>query len=150
MRILIAFFLLMPGVAHALSCAPPNAARSLDFALSHGAPLRVVAGRLDTNTGSDAALTGQELRRGGWEQGVDETIRIRRQCVASWCGERLSGSREGLFLLTIRPDGMAELVTGPCGGTVFDLPSAAQKRALLRCVQAGQCAPGDHGLFSGP
>ena len=79
MRWLAVLILLAPGLAHALSCAPPNAARSLDFALTHGAPLRVVAGTLDADTTDTARLKGDELRRGGWQTGFDETIRLRRQ-----------------------------------------------------------------------
>ena len=143
----------LPSIAGALSCLPPNAARSLDQAMQSGVPVRAVAGELrrtaaspETRTGT-YHLKGTELSRGGWLSEFAEEIRVEARCVASWCAELPGAQTQGLFLLTIGQSGAPLLRIGPCGGTVFPLPDGVGREALQRCARTGRCSAEDIRLF---
>ena len=160
MRWLIALLLFgIPSGAFALSCLPPNAARSLDHAMQSGASVHAVAGTLQplrADTVSPAGQTdkdiiyrlqGTQLSRGGWLTDIDVELRIETRCISNWCGKLPVGSTDGLFFLTSDQTGALILRIGPCGGTIFPPPDAEQRDALQRCAKAGRCKAEDLRLF---
>lgn len=149
-RLLALLFVLLPTAAAALSCSVPNAAQSVEYAMTSGSSVRVVEGTLVSSGffGLGYRLEGSELRRGGWQAGFDEDIDVDTVCAGPWCGHDPKTPETALFLLRQDPSGDLTLTIGPCGGTTFEAPDAAQKDALLRCVRNKACAPEDVELFN--
>ncbi len=125
------------GPALALSCLPPDLARSYQQAKEAKEVYIIVEGRLsfdesklpvvdynnqlDTphNTYIPAHLTGHSLTISGFDSGFDQPITLNAKCFGPWCAKPASDLPYLAFLE--QTDAGYMLVLDPCGG--FGFPS---------------------------
>ena len=151
MRGLLALVLvLMPGVAAALSCVPPNPGRELNVNAEKGRPTVVVAGTLlppdhkprrkgHATVTIHYRLEGLRLSGDGEDAPFDAGVDYQSDCVATWCGPLPETATEGLFLLRDRGEGWYLLITGPCPFGHYGVQTDDQLDALRTCLAAGRC-----------
>lgn len=143
--------------ALALSCLPPDVARSYTEAAAAEQSYIVVRGTLafdetqlpevdlahqdqtPPSTDIAARLTGQSLSQSGFEREFDRPITLRALCFGPWCGRAVSGT-ETLAFLEKTGDGYALSIT-PCGGFDFPEPTEAMLDKVVECFQGGSCKP---------
>ena len=131
--------LLLPAPALALSCAPLDLARSLAKAAASPAPFAILHGRLDFDealmpapfeerlrdpAAVPARFEGRALGPEGFGPGERRDVTIRPTCAGPWCASLPTG-RDRLLLACLAPDGSLAVEVGPCGGTAFPEPDAA-------------------------
>ncbi|KNG93830.1 hypothetical protein [Pseudaestuariivita atlantica] len=150
--------LLAAGQAAALSCVPPDVARTFKWADEQEDRYLVIRGiftfdeaklpsppRKDPNatrpvTEITAAFAGHSLTRKGFTEPLDRDLTLRVTCLGPWCGGAQSGGQM-LAFARIRDDGGFEVDIGPCGGNAFPNPTAKMERRLRRCLRGGLCQP---------
>lgn len=143
--------------AHALSCLPPDVARTFNRAAEAEDTYIVVHGTLtfDTsklpqadwqnqqnkppNTLIPARLTGQSMSKAGFKTPFDSAITLNAQCLGLWCAGAKSGTPYLAFLE--RGTQGYTLVLGPCGGLGFADPTPEMLRKALQCFRGSPCKP---------
>lgn len=140
--------------ALALSCLPPDVARTYAHAAEAEAPYIVVHGTLsfdadllpDTDmrdqrkpphTLIPARMTGQALTRSGFNLDIDREITLDVQCFGPWCAGAVPGV-DHLGFLERRETGYV-LTLDPCGGMAHPEPTAAMLDTVQRCFRDGGC-----------
>ena len=153
MRALLAVVLiLVPGVAAALSCLPPNPGRELNANAENGRPTVVVAGTLlppdhTPRRKGHATVTiryrlqGLRLSADGEDAPFEAGVDYQSECVAAWCGPLPETATEGVFLVRDRGERRYLLITGPCPFGQYDVQTHDQLHALRACLAAGRCGP---------
>lgn len=157
-RILTLLAMLIPGVAHALSCSPPNAAGDVHHSLTDP-NLMVVVGELvppdvvqkrsgEETLWTEAEFTGVQLSGLG-EQAVAKPISIAATCIGIWCAELPVTPFSGLFVLSSF-DGRREPVLhlNACAWGVYEEPDRKQREILIRCLRERGCLESDFAYFS--
>ena len=155
MRFLLASALtLLPGIASALSCLPPNPGRELNAWADRGKVQHVVTGTLTrddpppqragyTEVTAEYRLRGVRYFDDGTEAAYSARIAYRSGCAASWCGRIPPSGTTGLFLVRPRGKSVPLVSTGPCGGGHYKVPDDRGISALKACLQAGRCSGAD-------
>ena len=143
--------------ALALSCLPPDVARSYNEAASAEQAYVVVHGTLTfdetrlpdidmnhqdqtpPNVDIPARLTGKSLSRAGFKTDFDRPITLRAVCFGPWCGRAVSGT-DHLAFVEMTDSGYALTVT-PCGGYEFPDPTKAMLKKVVGCFSGKPCTP---------
>ncbi|MEZ5766408.1 MAG: hypothetical protein R3D80_01235 [Paracoccaceae bacterium] len=142
---------LEPVSALALSCAPWSPEQAFDMAAASPSRYSVVVGSFAFDAGKlpqgampgakgtvvPARLAGRALSQNGFDAAYAQQVRLDVSCAASWCGSLIPG-QSYLVFVEHRSAGLTVDV-GPCATVVFPNPSAAEERALTRCLAAGRC-----------
>ncbi|WP_425040731.1 hypothetical protein [Primorskyibacter sp. S187A] len=159
MRLAIVSLVLgLAGPAHALSCLPPDFARSYADVAQAEARFTMVVGVLDFDpeqlprvdwqrqqdtppeTHIPARLTGRSFQADGFTGRFALDVTLRVLCFGPWCGGATSGAEVLAFVnLDDKPPSVE--VT-PCGGHVFGADPATLARALA-CYRGEDCAAED-------
>lgn len=156
MKALLAVALaLAPITADALSCMPHSVQAAFQQAQADEARFVVVHGVLDFDakklpkvdynnqqatpemTHIKAKLNGQSLSRTGFATPFSEQVTLAVACFGPWCA-RPSPQADALAFVELR-DGAYVITTDPCGGYLFDAPTAAMLRAVQRCFSSKAC-----------
>lgn len=138
--------------AAALSCLPPDPARSFSFAANEpDRRFSIVAGRLDftPTTGPkrpmgeprppfSARLSGDALNVDGFTFPFNQRITVRPTCAGSWCGN-IPEPLSAVFIIERTSRGY-EIEAGPCGGELFD-DTPAVRQIFETCMSGGTCEP---------
>lgn len=136
-----------PVQAVALSCLPPDIARTYAEAKQSEKLYLVVRGKLsfnearlpktdwknqqDTpeNTAIRARLNGQSLGRSGFNTKFASNVTLNVRCFGPWCGGIASGTRVVAFVE--KNDSGYSVEITPCGGLTFAEPSNGQIDQLI-------------------
>ncbi len=150
---------LIGGPAAALSCLPPDVARSYQQAAQSDDSYVVVTGKLtfderrlpkpprnDPNatkpdTLIPARMVGHSLSRKGFVTPFQTPITLNARCLGPWCSGAASGVEYLAFLK--KEGGAYTLELSPCGGNAFEDPTDKQKALAVACLRGGKCAPQD-------
>ena len=158
MRLALALALgLMAGPALALSCLPPDVARTYQQADEAEAAYVVVLGRLSFDESKlpvvdmarqqdtppvtliPARISGKALSRSGFVTEFDQEITLNARCFGPWCAGASSGTEYLAFLE--RTDGGYVLSLDPCGGFGFPQPQAEMVAQAVACFRGESCEP---------
>ena len=158
MRAALFAFLLacVPVAATALSCRPHSVEAAFQQAQEADAHFLIVQGRLDFAGGQmpklgtsahsaartteiTARLTGTSLSARGFATPYNRSVRLRVECYGPWCANVQRGGQV-LAFVEQREDGRV-IATNPCGGYLFQNPTARMLRAVRGCFAGGACAP---------
>lgn len=141
--------------ALALSCLPPDVARTFNFAQESEDRFIVVHGQLKfdetklpqtdwenqgatpPNTFIPATLTGQSLDQTGFSKSFDQEITINARCLGPWCAGGVS-DHEYLAFLKETEEGYS-LELDPCGGMAFVEPNTEALSKVEACFQGKAC-----------
>lgn len=147
---------LVPLQAQALSCRPHSVEAAYVQAQADTAQFVIVQGRLDFAAGQlpkkrttlqqgaktvviDARLTGVSLSERGFSTPYNKPVRVTLECYGPWCA---SVQRGGQVLAFVETGAQRRMIaTNPCGGYLFDNPTAKMLRAVKRCFGGGACTP---------
>jgi len=143
--------------ALALSCRPPDVARTYHSAAEAEAAYVVVHGTLDfderrlpkadmsdqasipPSTRIPAQITGQALTLSGFDHAFDRQITLDLRCFGPWCAGAVSGIPYLAFLQ--RTDAGYVLELDPCGGFGFSEPTDEMLTRVEGCYQGKACNP---------
>lgn len=143
--------------ALALSCLPPDVARTYKQAEEAEAAYVVVLGRLtfdesrlpevdmarqqDTppETLIPARIAGKSLSRAGFGTAFDREITLNARCFGPWCAGARSGTEYLAFLE--RTERGYVLSLDPCGGFGFAEPRAEMIERVIGCFRGETCEP---------
>jgi len=137
----------------ALSCLPPDVARSFTWASEAEELYLVVLGTFEfgnvpsSDTGDinaprevevSSRFDGQFLSSSGFTDAppLDGTIRF--ECAGPWCGSMASDGAEVLAFVEQQPDGYV-LAVGPCPGATFYEPTDDQLAQIVSCIKGRDC-----------
>lgn len=67
-------------------------------------------------------------------------VEIAEHCALQWCGSVPSAPGPALFVL-IEKDGGFTGAVGPCGGSIYRMPSLEQMSAIEQCISNQACGP---------
>lgn len=146
--------MMIAGQAAALSCIPPDIARTFQQLDAADERYAVVKGRLtfderlvpkvDWNkqdqtpplTQIPARLEGMSLSKTGFKTSFRQRVMINGRCFGPWCFGASSGMEQVFF---VNLDGEpATIELDPCGGHAFAPDRATQKR-VLSCLKGTAC-----------
>lgn len=145
----------LAGPVAALSCLPPDVARTYKQVDADTAHWGAVVGRLDfdesrlprpdpimTNvsppeTDLTAQFIGHSLTRQGWTEPFQQNVTLRVLCFGPWCAAPASGQTVLAFVKN--EDGRHVVIADPCGNTLFPVPSRADMRRVQDCFAGRSC-----------
>jgi len=145
------------GPALALSCLPPDVARTYKQATEAQETYVVVLGRLSFDetklpkadmerqqetppeTLIPARIEGTSLSQAGFETPFNTNITLNARCFGPWCAGASSGTRY-LAFLERTPEGYV-LSIDPCGGFGFAEPRADMIEKVIGCFRGEACKP---------
>ena len=147
------------GPALALSCVPPDVARTYEDL--HAAPetYMVIHGTLTFDesklpeadlenqfdnppiTKLSARLKGQALSHNGFKTPFDKTISLDVLCLGPWC----AGGQSGMNIMAFveRNASGYTLTLGPCYSMVFE-PTVQNLEQAESCMRGAECIPRDY------
>lgn len=143
--------------ALALTCLPPDVARTYQQAAEADGAYIVVHARLEfdadalprtdwqdqaaspPHTMIPARMTGQALTKTGFDLPFDRAITLDAQCFGPWCAGASPGKSYLAFLQRTQ-DGYL-LALDPCGGMGFADPTPETLRRVETCYSGGRCDP---------
>lgn len=145
----------------ALSCMPPDAARTFQYASESEALYMAIWGELefepitlpDMGVTSDpayvppsavAVFTGKALSQSGFVDIEPREIIVQPSCVGSWCGN-LTPNEPVLAYVEIADDQTLTLNAGPCYSWHMPNPTPAMISVVETCIQGGPCEPDPFG-----
>ena len=152
---LLSLLCALTGPALALSCLPPDVARTYQQAAEAEEAYIVVHARLEFNADAlprtdwqdqaaspphtliPARMTGQALTKTGFDLPFDRAITLDAQCFGPWCAGATPGTAY-LAFLERRADGYL-LALDPCGGMGFADPDADALLRVQTCFNGGPC-----------
>jgi len=155
--VLVSLLCALTGPALALSCLPPDAARTYQQAAEAEEAYIVVHARLEFDAAAlprtdwqdqaaspphtliPARMTGQALTKTGFDLPFDRPITLDAQCFGPWCAGATPGTSYLAFLKRTE-DGYL-LALDPCGGMGFADPTPENLRRVETCYSGGICAP---------
>ena len=155
--------ILAPSAATALSCFPTNADRTIERMLNAEMKPTIIIGfplKIERTSQKESVLDIKNRKkrrepqtatyhisgvRVGAGRAQQFLVSFTNRCSGSWCGQLPRKSVPMTFLLHER-EGVLHGKTGPCGGSVFPLPTPGQLSALEVCLSEGKCDPNDHSL----
>ncbi|MEJ8561853.1 hypothetical protein QTO30_11935 [Yoonia sp. GPGPB17] len=86
-----------------------------------------------------ARFAGNGLSRDGFTIDYHSDVTLQIECGGPWCGSARSGVDAVYFVAASDPP--VTMQAGPCGGMIFEEPSAAVIEMLTSCMQGGACSP---------
>lgn len=154
------FMMLLAGPALALSCLPPDVARTYlklqeareTYLVVHGTLTFDASGlprtkseyRADApaSTPIPARLTGEALSQEGFTTPFDRRITLDLRCLGPWC----AGGRSGMEIMAFVKRGASGYAAtlDPCYSTVFVDPTDQMLEQALSCMRGGDCEPQRH------
>ena len=155
--------ILAPSAAQALSCRAANADQVIDRMLGSGSNPTIIIGfptKIEKTKPEVSVLDLKNWKRRrepetatyhitGVRVGADRAqqfiVSFTNRCSGPWCGQLPRKSVPMTFLLHEK-EGALQGITGPCGGSVFLLPTPKQHAALIVCISEEKCDPNDHSL----
>jgi len=153
--LLVAALMGITGQAHALSCARPDPVETFHRLAQAEESYFVLYGQLtfDESTlpqGSSfeqlrepdpiaAQFEGKSLSRAGFVNDYASNVTLQIGCADPWCGSARSGVDAVYFVAAT--DTSVTMQAGPCGGMIFEEPTAATLNMLTTCMQGGACTP---------
>lgn len=154
---LFGLFCALTGPSFALSCLPPDIARTYQQAAAAEEAYIIVHARLHfdaealprtdwqdqaatpPHTFIPARMTGQALTKTGFDLPFDRSITLDAQCFGPWCAGGSPGTSYLAFLQ--RTEGGYLLALDPCGGMGFADPTPKTLRRVEACYSDGSCEP---------
>jgi hypothetical protein len=144
---------LTSGPAWSLSCMPPDAARTFNWASDSEDTYSAFLGTLDfapvsRPSGFDpnpdpvtrtARFSGSALGGDGFAPIPDRDIGLVLSCMASWCGNLEPGTR--VLAFAKRVAGGYEITVDPCYTEVFTDPAPEIVATVEACMRGGPCEP---------
>ena len=145
------------GQALALSCVPPDVARSFVEAQKSDKAYVVVHGRLSYDTALlpsrnradindmpprttlSARLTGKALTRSGFTADFDVPVKLEIHCWGPWC----SGTSPDIdqLLFVEKTEAGYVFAAEPCGQFEFAEPTQRQLGIVRNCMRGRSCEP---------
>ncbi|SLN39858.1 hypothetical protein ROA7450_01899 [Roseovarius albus] len=153
--ILPVLFAISSGPVLALSCLPPDVARTYNFAQESEDRFVVVYGELSfdevklpqtdwenqeatpPDTFIPATLKGQSLDQTGFAKPFVQEITMNARCFGPWCAGGTSDLDYLAFLKETDEGYLLEL--DPCGGMAFVQPSKETLNKVKACFQGKSC-----------
>lgn len=147
----------LTGPALALSCLPPDVARTYQQAAAAEEAYFVVHARLEFDADAlprtdwrdqaatpphtliSARMTGYALSKTGFDLLFDQPVTLDARCFGPWCAGAAPGTSYLAFLQ--RKDDGYLLALDPCGGMGFADPSPETLRRVATCHSGGSCDP---------
>ncbi|KNX40569.1 hypothetical protein ROTO_29110 [Roseovarius tolerans] len=147
----------LTGPALALTCLPPDVARTYQQAAEAEEAYIVVHARLEFDADAlprtdwqdqaaspphtliPARMTGHALTKTGFDLRFDRAITLDAQCFGPWCAGAIPGTSYLAFLQRTQ-DGYL-LALDPCGGMGFADPTPETLRRVETCYSGGRCDP---------
>ena len=153
--LLAASLAMIAGQSHALSCMRPDPIETFQRLAEAPESYFVLYGRLsfDETALPDgvsmdqfrepdpivARFAGKGLSRDGFTINYASDAILQVTCAGPWCGSARSGVDAVYFVPASDPP--VTMQAGPCGGMIFEEPSAAVLEMLTTCMQGGACSP---------
>jgi len=146
---------MLSAPALALSCLPPDIARTYQQAAAADEAYLVVHARLYFDAAAlprtdwqdqaatppqsliPARMTGHALTKTGFDLPFDRAITLDAQCLGPWCAGATPGTSYLAFLQ--HSQGSYMLALDPCGGMGFADPDADTLRRVQTCFNGGPC-----------
>ena len=140
--------------AAALSCLRPDVADTFNRAAAAEESYVVLLGSFDfvmpqqpstdinapQTLRAQARFDGQFLSSAAFVPAPPLTVGIEFTCAGPWCGSLPTDGSEVLAFVVQSDDGYA-LNVGPCGGTAFVAPVAADIARVEACMRGEACEP---------
>lgn len=151
---------ILSGPAHALSCIPPDVARSYGDAEASVNAYVVVYGMLRFDNGKLpkvdwehqeqtppqtvilGRLTGHSLSPEGFVTPFDRAVTLLVECYGPWCG----GANADIPYLAFveKSQGGYRVALSPCGGFDFPEPTDEMLDQAVQCMRGKTCQPAPH------
>lgn len=150
--VLAGLIALIAGQAAALSCRRPDLVDAFKRASDANDTYYVLYGALDfdprlmpegngTNDVSEPApipafFRGNGISDTGFNLRFDQTVTLQPVCAGPWCGTAAPHTPVLAFVRVVGSELLLEV--GPCGGQLFQEPSADDLSAMVQCLN-GNC-----------